>query len=178
MDNIITIDLFNKLTGKETLHPLVTVADLSGDRLPEDLQMTCNFYALIYRQETEEKQRPALSILRLVNPGEIFEIPSARHIPKRNYSGVLFHPDLLCDTPLEHSIGTYPTRCRCRGALLDRERQTIARCLYEIDKELNHAIDCHSSNIIVSHIELLLNYCTRFADIKTNSYNHCQETEP
>lgn len=31
-----------------------------------------------------------------------------------------------------------------------------------IDKELHHAIDWHSGTIIVSHIELLLNYCTRY----------------
>ncbi len=32
MNNVITVDLFNKLTGQETLHPLVGLADLSGDK--------------------------------------------------------------------------------------------------------------------------------------------------
>ena len=148
--------------GQETLHPLVTLADLSGDRLQEDLWMPCNFYALIYRQGNEDSQMSAQPMLWLVKPGEIFEIPSARHIQSREYTGVLFHPDLLCDTPLEQSIGTYPMRCRCHSVLSERERQTITGCLHEIEKELRHAIDRHSSNIIVAHIELLLNYCTRF----------------
>lgn len=155
--DVMTIDLFNKLTGRETLHPLVGIADLSGDGLNDDLRLPCNFYALLCR-----KGSGPYTSLRLINPGDVFEIPSARHRKERDYTGVLFHPDLLCDTPLERSIDRYPTRCRCHGALTERERQTIADCLREIDRELHHAIDRHSSTIIVSHIELLLNYCTRF----------------
>ena len=41
--NVITIDLFNKFTEQETLNPLVGLADLSGDKLSEDLCMPCNF---------------------------------------------------------------------------------------------------------------------------------------
>lgn len=157
MNNIITIDLFNKLMGLETLHPLVGIADLSGDELQEDLRMPCNFYALVCRTG-----KSSYTSLGLINPGEMFEIPSAFHREVKGYTGVLFHPDLLCDTPLEQSIDRYPTRCCCHGTLSQRELQTIFGCLQEIDKELHHAIDRHSSTIIVSHIELLLNYCTRF----------------
>lgn len=157
-NNVITIDLFNRLTEQETLHPLIGLADLSEDKLSEDLRMPCNFYALICRSD----ENGTRTSLRLVNPGEMFEIPAAFHLDTKGYTGVIFHPDLLCDTPLERHIDDYPTRCSCRGALTERERQTFADCLEEIDKELHHAIDRHSSTIIVSHIELLLNYCTRF----------------
>lgn len=158
MNNVITIDRFNKLTEQETLHPLVGLADLSGDKLHDDIRLPCNFYALICRQENQGVQ----TSLRLIKPGETFEIPSAYHRETRGYIGVLFHPDLLCDTPLECSIGCYPTQCCCHNSLTEREIQAISDCLQEIDKELHHAIDRHSSTIIVSHIELLLNYCTRF----------------
>lgn len=50
-NNVMTVDLFNKLTGQETLHPLVGLANLSGDRLREDLRMPCDFYALICRPD-------------------------------------------------------------------------------------------------------------------------------
>lgn len=160
INHIITIDLFNKLTGQETLHPLVGLADLSGDKLSEDLRMPCNFYALICRPVGNG----ARDSLQLVNPGEMFEIPAALHCDTKGYTGVIFHPDLLCDTPLERHIGDYPTRCSCHGALTERERRTISDCIEKIDKELHHAIDRHSSTIIVSHIELLLNYCTRFCN--------------
>lgn len=158
MNGTVTIDLFNRLTGQETLHPLVGMADLSGDALNDDICMPCDFYALICnRTETDSSVS-----LRMVKPGEMFEIPSVQHCRTRGYTGVLFHPDLLCDTPLEECIGRYPTRCCCHSALDGREQQIITDCLKEIDKELHHAIDRHTSTIIVSHIVLLLNYCTRF----------------
>lgn len=158
MSNILTIDLFNKLTGQETLHPLVGLINLTDDKLDEDLRLPCNFYALTCHKDANE----TCTSLWLTNPGEIFEIPSACHRQFHGYTGVIFHPDLLCDTPLERSIGMYPTRCRCHSALNEQEQQTISGCLQKIEKELHHAIDRHSGSIIVSYIELLLNYCTRF----------------
>lgn len=127
--DVITIDMFNKLTGRETLHPLVGLADLSGDELCDDVCMPCNFYALIYRQGAGRSQ----NTMQLINPGEEFMIPSAIHRREKGYVGVLFHPDLLCDTPLERCIDRYPVRCGCCNAsLTERENQTIADCLQEI----------------------------------------------
>ena len=116
-----TIDRFNKLTGHETLHPLICMVDLSKANLTEDIRMMCNFYGLLYYGY---------------------------------YSGVLFHPDLLCDTSLENRIETYPKRCCCKGALSEHERRIITDNLREIGEELHHAIDRHSATIIASHIEL------------------------
>lgn len=36
--------------------------------------------------------------------------------------------------------------------------------MYNIEKELQHAIDCHSKTLISRYIELLLDYCSRFYD--------------
>lgn len=158
MQNMFTIDLFNRMTGQETLHPLVTLADRADGTLTDDLRMLCDFYALICRRADTASR---LS-LQLIHPGEMFELPTALHRRRCGYTGVLFHPDLLCDTPLERDIDDYPCRCRCRSELTGKEIETISGCLREIRKELHHAIDRYSSTIIVSHIELLLNYCTRF----------------
>ena len=37
-------------------------------------------------------------------------------------------------------------------------------CLRNIETEISHHIDRHTKTLIASHIELLLNYCTRFYD--------------
>lgn len=166
MDNsgLMTIDLFNKLTGYETLHPLICMVDLSKTNLSEDIQMICDFYGLLYYNPTEQNKTSEKEWLRLIHPGETVEIPSRRHLYTNCYSGVLFHPDLLCDTSLENRIETYPKRCRYQGALSEYERRIIADNLLEISKELHHTIDRHSASIIASHIELLLNYCVRFCN--------------
>ena len=46
--------------------------------------------------------------------------------------------------------------------LSEQERQVVMDCLQNIQSELKHAIDKHSRTLIVSNIELLLNYSTRF----------------
>ena len=46
--------------------------------------------------------------------------------------------------------------------LSQRETAKIVCCLENINEELHHAIDMHSSTILSRHIELLLDYCTRF----------------
>lgn len=155
---LLTIDMFNKQVGQETLHPLVCLFDLSRNTLPEEFCMPCDFYALVYEKDSTA---PGRTFLRIVSPGEMFEIPSFRYGKNIEPEGILFHPDLLCDTSLEQNITLYPTRCRCHKYLSVQERQVLQRCLNDIGQELHHAIDRHSSPIIVSQIELLLNYCTR-----------------
>ena len=151
---MITIDEFNKMTGHETLHPLVGIADLAEDRLDADVCTPCNFYALLCNGEH----------LWLVIPGDVFMIPSFRNKEEYGYTGVLFHPDLLCDTPLEHEIVNYSHKCSCHKKLCDNEKKIICGCLDLIAHELEHSIDRYTSVIIVSQIGLLLNHCTRICN--------------
>lgn len=53
---LMTIDRFNKLTGHETLHPLICMVDLSKVNLTEDIRMMCNFYGLLYYNDSEQKK--------------------------------------------------------------------------------------------------------------------------
>ena len=159
---LMTIDRFNKLTGHETLHPLICMVDLSRTNLNEDIRMMCDFYGLLYYNDPEQDKISGKEWLRLIYPGETVEIPLNRHRHTGCCSGVLFHPDLLCDTSLENRIETYPKRCCCKGTLSEHERNIITDNLREIGEELHHAIDRHSASIIASHIELLLNYCNNY----------------
>lgn len=159
-----TIDRFNRLTGHDTLHPLVCMIDLPQTGPEGYISMRGDFYGLLYCDAPEQGGQHPSQQLRLARPGETIELHRGPAWREGRYAGVLFHPDLLCDTPLEERIGIYPGRCRCRAGLSDRERQIIADNLREIADELHHAIDRHSAPIIVAHIELLLNYCVRFCN--------------
>lgn len=159
---LVTIDRFNKLTGQETLHPLISLVDLSDANLRRDLRLACDFYGLLYCPAAAGKPPAGREPLRFIHPGETLEIPSARHCAGDGYTGVVFHPDLLCDTPLAERLEKYDLKCRRRRSLSEREGRTVADCLQKIGQELHHAIDRHSAIIIASHIELLLNYCERF----------------
>ena len=134
---LMTIDRFNKLTGHETLHPLICMVDLSRTNLNEDIRMMCDFYGLLYYNDPEQDKISGKEWLRLIYPGETVEIPLNRH---------------------RH------TGCCCKATLSEHERNIITDNLREIGEELHHAIDRHSASIIASHIELLLNYCIRFCN--------------
>lgn len=42
------------------------------------------------------------------------------------------------------------------------EKMTCTCYLWHIEEELHHPIDMHSATLISRHIELLLDYCTRY----------------
>jgi AraC-like DNA-binding protein len=46
--------------------------------------------------------------------------------------------------------------------LSDKENQILKDCIWRIELELGENIDDHSQSIIVSQIEMVLNYCRRF----------------
>ena len=48
----------------------------------------------------------------------------------------------------------------------------VLECFRKIDFELKHSIDKHSRKLIVSNIELFLNYCTRFYDRQFITRDH------
>jgi len=48
--------------------------------------------------------------------------------------------------------------------LSDAERKTVLDCFEKIRTELQHSIDKHTKQLIVSNIELLLNYALRYYD--------------
>lgn len=162
MGNVLTIDLYNKLTRQETLHPLVTIANMENVTLKDDVDMPCDFYALLLSKEPHDER----NAIRLVCPGEIFIMPSANHGKEFSYTGILFHPDLLCETPLDEIMDSYARQCRCRRSLSKHDKDIIETCIDGIGKELHHSIDSHSATIIASQIELLLNYCTRFCSVR------------
>lgn len=146
------IEKINQATGQETLHPLICVVDNPLSLKMKDVAQDGNLYAV-----TIEPQDDSV-VLNLYEPGK------TACDGMRMGSGVYFHPDLLCDTPLEGQIADYPKRCICHGCLTQHEADVINDCLCSIKRELNHPIDRHTSVILSSYIELLLNYCVKMCN--------------
>ena len=80
---------------------------------------------------------------------------------------LVFHPDLLRGTTLGKTIEDYSFFSYASNESLhlsDQEKEIILESFSKIEFEIAHAIDKHSKKLIVSNIELLLNYCMRFYD--------------
>ena len=79
--------------------------------------------------------------------------------------GLIFHPDLIRATTLNEKLKDYTFfNYEISEALhlSDKEKGVLYECVQKIQAELQENIDVYSQYIIVSTIELLLNYCSRF----------------
>src|SRR5690606_31725431 len=78
---------------------------------------------------------------------------------------LLFHPDFLLSHTLAKKIKEYGFFSYSANEALylsDQEKRTIFSVFTILDEELNGRIDDFSQDVIVSQIELLLNYSNRF----------------
>ena len=166
------VDKYNKLFGLETLHPLVSVVDLSkATRWPTRLKINYGVSALylkdvkcgniIYGRQSYDYQDGTIVAFA---PGQVTVTELLEDVQPRAY-GILFHPDLIRGTALGqeikgYSFFSYETREALH--LSEEERQTVMDCLHKIEAELEHAIDKHSRRLITANIGLLLDYCMRF----------------
>jgi AraC-like DNA-binding protein len=79
--------------------------------------------------------------------------------------GLFFHPDLIRNTSLNAKMKDYSFFSYEMAEALhlsEKEKQLLFECILKIQSELKENIDDYSQTIIVSTIELLLNYCSRF----------------
>lgn len=76
-----------------------------------------------------------------------------------------FTRTLLFQTTLRNHINNYTFFYYHKEEALhlsQRETEKVTCCLWNIEEELHHSIDTHSRTILSRHIELLLDYCTRY----------------
>ena len=72
---LMTIYMFYKLTGHETLHPQICMIDLSKTNLSEDIRKVCDFYWLLYYNSPKQSKASEKEWLRLFYPGEVMRYP-------------------------------------------------------------------------------------------------------
>lgn len=170
--NLETVHQCNRSLGCKTLHPLVSVIDLSKAD-PQQRALTCGFYTVLLtegRTDDFSYGRQGCDYsnasLRFLTPGESVDIGPGGEFSAKGWL-LAFHPTLLYCTSLGENIRKY--RFFFYGAdeslhLSLRETSQAVACLCNIEAELHHALDCHSKILLARHIELLLDYCARFYD--------------
>ena len=169
-----TINDYNVFNNKETLHPLVSVIDLSKASPRQASNMYFGFYTVFlkevkcgdlrYGKNTYDYQEGTLVF---IGPGQVVSVDSKGEIYQPKGHALVFHPDLIHGTSLGKHIQDYTFfgyQSNEALHLSERERKIILDCFSKIEYELEHAIDKHSKRLIASNIELLLNYCIRFYD--------------
>ena len=167
-----TIASYNAFNNNETLHPLVSVVDLSKADPRQGSRMYFGFYTiflkdvkcgdLVYGRHTYDYQEGTLVFLA---SGQVAGVNSNGETYQPKGYALVFHPDLLHGTALGKHIQDYTFFGYQSSEALhlsERERKIVLDCFSKIEYELERAIDNHSKKLILSNIELFLNYCIRF----------------
>ena len=176
MDEILkleTITQYNSMRGVETLHPLVSVVDMSKATPNQSLRIHFGFYCVFLKEVNCGDLKYGCNYydyqegtLVFMAPGQIVGVNSKEIVRPKGWA-LLFHPDLIRGTSLGHNMKDYSFfsyEVYEALHLSEKERQIVIDCLNKIDYELKQSIDKHSKTLITNNIELLLNYCMRFYD--------------
>jgi AraC-like DNA-binding protein len=170
---------YNTSCGVETLHPLVSILDLSKCpprkwKVGTTVKMNFGIYAAFlkdvkcgdirYGRNYYDYQEGTLVF---VGPGQTWSIEyeTSNYQPQGHV--LIFHPDLIHGTALGKNIqeyGFFSYQMNEALHLSEKERLIILDCLSKIEFELNQTIDKHSKKLIAANIDLFLNYCERFYD--------------
>lgn len=170
-----SVDVYNKMYGLKTLHPLVSVVDLrKATRVVNHVKMNYGVYALFLKNGTnctlkygrryyDYQEGTIVSFA----PGQLVGVDSDEDEISPEVYGLIFHPDLIYGTALGKKIGKYSFFSYEQNEALhlsDQEREIIMDCFHKIEVELEHPVDKHTRELLSVNIELLLDYCLRFYD--------------
>lgn len=165
---------YNSFVEQETLHPLVSVIDFSQVSPLRHARKAYGFYAVVlkdvkcgdlrYGRHYYDYQKGTLVF---VSPGQVVgNDDNGEYFQMQGYA-LLFHPDLLRNTPLGRAIKDYTFFSYDVSESLhmsERERPIIINCLMGIKAELERGVDRHTKSIVTANIQVLLNHCMRFYD--------------
>jgi AraC-like DNA-binding protein len=170
-----SISDINNFVHIKTKHPLVAVVDFSrtDEYIEEGTRISSDFYSLMFKNYCTNNLRYGRESydfqdgsLICIAPKQVLTMDG--EIEKKDDMmgwGLFFHPDLLRGTPLgakmnDYTFFSYETSEALH--LSDKEKNMLFDCVQKIENELQENIDSHSQTLIVSNIELLLNYCSRY----------------
>jgi AraC family transcriptional activator of pobA len=187
MNAIKSISEFHRLLSlPEPKHPLVSVINLAESIFLEDevwKGFVNRFYCVALKREAKGKIKYGQQhydydkgVLSFTAPNQV------QYLDLHNMecgSGFLliFHPDFLLKHPLASTINSYGFFSYAVNEALhlsEDEENDLITILNKIDKECQH-IDRHTQEIILSQIDLLLNYSNRFYErqfITRKNNNH------
>lgn len=176
------------MVGFEIHHPLVDVIrfeELAEHKL-EDVCLKCDFYVIMFKRNCYDRLKWGCQpydfqegSLICLPPRLTVDFESASETKKKPEGWALFvHPDLIRGSLLAGRMKDYTFFSYDLSEALhlsEKERSVLDDCVRKIETELTDNMDDYSQMLILSNIELLLNYCMRYYGrqfITRTPYNH------
>jgi len=171
---VTTISDLHRIAGFEKpKHPLLSIIDYSKvnvENAPESGSFVCSFYTLNFksncqfmygRQHFDHQE----GTLHCTAPEQIITFDRKRDTGSSKGWGLYFHPELIRNSNLGRKIHEYSFFSYSENEALhlsDQEKQILLSIFEQIKNEYNTNIDNFSHDLILTNIELLLNYSKRF----------------
>ena len=175
MENILempSVKDYNDNLGVTTLHPMVSVVDMSELECIRHSLKHFGFYCIILKHLGCGDVAYGRSTYDYNDGSLVFVAPNqmaGANDGKISYNTkgwiLMFHPDLLRNTYLEHSMNRYTFFDYSSNEALhlsEQEREIIIGYFCNIRRELHHPTDDYTNRNIILNIEALLNNCMRF----------------
>lgn len=177
MNNPIKVDSISQLHGMlgfgKPLHPLISITQNANMVLKDEFlnqHFLFNFYKISFKKTLKGKMGYGQSYYDFDEGGMVFTAPNqllSTSSEDVQYEGLtlLIHPDFFRNYSLSTRIkmfGFFSYSANEALFLSEKEKQTLFSIFDNIGEELNNTIDDFSQDVIISHIEVLLNYSNRF----------------
>ena len=172
--DLFTVQKFNDYYGIETTHPLVNVIHYEHPQQLQEHLVNYGIYALFLKENkgcqiSYGRTKYDFDEMTVTSfaPGQSVHVQPYPGVKYPKWTALVFHPDLLARTSLGKNMSKYEFFSYTSNEALHLSAAEIVifrDVLNMIEQELTHPIDKHSRHLIVSNIELLLNYCLRFYD--------------
>lgn len=169
-----TIKKYAEAFNNKALHPLIAYVDLNQSLPMLRSQFMLGFYAIIIKETRCGDIRYGNQYydydegtMVFIGPNQIIKHEPEGEIHQPYGKALIFHSDLIKGTNLGKHIHEYTFFSYASYEALhlsNKEREKILVCFDNIENEIIQNIDRHSKKLILSNLELLLNYCTRFYD--------------
>lgn len=171
-----TISEFHRLRGlPKPEHPLISVVNMDSITRSADKQqqnLVLDFYTVAIKRALNVKYKYGQQeydfdegVMFFMAPNQIFGVEFRENAVKPSGWLLLIHPDFLWNTALAKNIkryGYFDYSVNEALHLSDKEETTLIGIMQNIEQEYRSNIDAFSQNVMISQIELLLNYSDRF----------------
>jgi AraC-like DNA-binding protein len=186
IQKIKSVGEYSQLRGSETLHPLINVLDYKNLNFLSPASYNFGFFCIFlketkcgdlrYGKEVYDYQEESLVF---VAPGQILTVEN--YLPDLKPKGkvLIFHPDFLRGTSLSNILTDYKFFSYSINEALHLSKKEVKQVLQmfaTIEDELQQNMDKHTKTLVISHLQLLLNYSTRFYDRQFITREHINKS--
>jgi len=171
-----TVAEFHRICGlSQPQHPMISLVDYSQVEYQieeSEISWVQELYFMGFKRDIQGKLHYGQSqydfdggLMCFIAPRQLVRMIIDKYDTKPSGFLLAFHPDFIWNTPLAKNIHNYKFfGYDVNEALFlsEKEEETLIGLFKGIEREYQSGIDEFTQNIIISQIEVILNYCERF----------------